>query len=152
MKMTFALVATAILAIGASIAQGEPDVTASDTAAKQEQPIAITKNIRLDFKMIPLEEDDNGVFILTAGPEYRTSTRWDGEGTEIRFEVSGKITIREDGKLVVQYAAHLRFHTAEGKAEFRTASTVLLEAGKELAVAQMGEKTLMICATPINPQ
>lgn len=152
MKRALMLASMLTLTVSVSAAYGEAGATASDTQAKQDQASTVTKNIRLDFKMMPLEDDDNGVFIITAGPGYRTSTHWDGEGNDIRFEVSGTITIRDDGKLVVKYDAHLLFHTGEGRAEFRTSSTVLLEAGKELTVAQMGEKTLMICATPIRSQ
>lgn len=123
-------------------------VVAAATSAEVEDQKEATKvlgrNIRLDFKAVPLEEGDNGIYIITASPEYETSIRLEGDDGKIDFEVSGEVKPLDDGSIFVLYEAHTILKDKEGEAEFSVSSGVILKPGQELGVSRMGDKTLMI--------
>jgi len=120
----------------------------SSTKKKVEQLTFLKKNVRLDFKRVPLEEEDQGTFIITASPAFNTLTRFRGDFGEAEFEVSGKLKLLDDGRILLAYEAYTSFdgHEEEG-AEFHVASTVILQSNKELQVARMGDKILVIRAS-----
>jgi hypothetical protein len=148
--MNKAWIAISGLILGVSVvltAHSEPVAKSTEEALQ-----AGNKNIRLDFKMVPLDDDDEGVFIITAGPAYETSTYWKGDNHEVLFDVSGRILLKDDGNYILYYVAHVKFDGKEGKAKFSASSSIVLVPGKEASAAQLGEKTLVVLATPLKMQ
>jgi hypothetical protein len=112
-----------------------------------EEREVFDRNIRLDFRSVPQDEGDPGIFILTATPEFVTHVRAEGDGGEIVFEVFGEIELMDDGKFFVQFECHTFMHHKEGEAEFNVETGVILTPGKEVGVSRLGDKTLMIKAS-----
>ena len=102
------------------------------------------RNIRLDFKLTPLEAGDQGSFIVTAIPEFELEVSYKGQGTKVTFTVGGEVAILDDGKILVSYSGNVFYQGGEGEAEMYSSSGVILEPGKKLKVAKLGEKTLVI--------
>jgi len=114
----------------------------------EERDIEILeRTVRLDFKAVPLEDGDEGVYIVTASSQYATAIRLGGDDGALEFEVSGEVRLLDDGRIFVRYEAHTFFEGEDGEAEFHVASGVVLKSGQELAVSRLGDKTLMIGAT-----
>ena len=105
------------------------------------------RNIRLDFRLVPEEEDDKPTFVVTAIPRYRTMGRYanaDGEGM---LEISGEVDIREDNQILVVLEAEMEFRSGEKETGWHVSTGVLLKPGEEFEVARMGEKTLVVRAS-----
>ncbi len=147
MKSLLLCVGILVLAIGGAAA--EPGASA-EVEGQEEEIEILARNIRLDFKMVPLEADDKGVFLVTASSWYQTSVRFEREGTEIEFGVSGHVRIVEDDRLFITYEGHVEFSGQEEKAEFHVDSSALLQPGEECQVASMGDKTLVIRASYVD--
>jgi hypothetical protein len=107
----------------------------------------LERNVRLEFKTVPLEKGDQGVFIITASPEYEIGIRLEGDDGEFSFEASGEIELLDDGRIFVFYEAHTAMRGDDGELEFKTRAGVILKPGKQLGVSKIGNKTLMITAT-----
>ena len=107
----------------------------------------LERNVRLDFKAVPLEGDDRGVFVVTAARWYVTATRYEGNGFQIAFKVSGHIQIMDDGRMFLTCEGHMEFVGADEQAEFNVESSALLAPGEDFELASMGEKTLVVRAS-----
>lgn len=147
MKIWSLCVAVMVLAVGV---EGADPETPTQVEGREEKAQVLERNIRLDFKMVPLEEDDRGVFLVTASSWYQTSTRFEGEGLQIEFEVSGHVRVVDGGRFFVTYEGHVEFSGEEQEAVFHVDSSALLRPGQELEVASMGEKTLVVCASYVE--
>jgi hypothetical protein len=129
------------LVIGVATAGQE---TTEAAEAREEDLEILERNIRLEFKMVPLEEDDKGVFLVTASSWYHTSTRFEAEGVHVEFKVSGHVRVVEEDRWFITYKAHVEFSGENEEAEFHVDSSALLTPGQESEVARMGDKTLVI--------
>lgn len=107
-------------------------------------------NIRLDFNTIPQTESAEGLFIVTATPEFESNTVLDGEKSDLNFAVHGRIDELEDERIFVQFGIHLFVGSEEGQAEFDVNSGVLLKPGQEMEVAQLGDRVLVIKYTSLK--
>jgi hypothetical protein len=105
------------------------------------------KNVRLDFKAVPLEEGDKGVYVITATPNYNTGVNIRGEDGSLAFSVSGSVQLLDKDIILVRYAARTVVSDENGEAEYEVASGVMLEPGQEIAVSGMGGKTFVIRAS-----
>lgn len=110
------------------------------------------RNVRLDFKIVPLEGNDRGMFVITAVPEYETRVSFKREGQEVEVEIEGEIGLRDDGKILVFYNAHMAWEGNDSQANFHASSGVLLKPGRELEVSRFGEKTLVIRASYVDEE
>ncbi len=108
------------------------------------------KNVRLDFRMVPDEPDDEPLFLITAVSKFRAHASFENDEGEFSFRVGGQIDVTEEGLLLVVYEAEMSMHGMAGGGETHAGSGVLLKPGKELGVARIGDKTLMIKATYIE--
>lgn len=143
----FICVGVFILGAGLAIAEQELGAEVDD---QQEHVESFGKNIRLDFMMVPLENDDKGVYIVTASPYYETSVQFEGDEGRVAFGVSGEVAIRDDGRIFVVYEATMQFKGHEGEGEFNASSSVILKLGQKVGVARMGDKTLTIRASYVD--
>lgn len=110
------------------------------------------KNLRLDVRLLPLEEGDEGIFLTTAASWYHTSVRYEGKEGAIEFQIGGHIELLEDGRVFLAYESHVLMAGEGEEAEFNVESSVLLTLGKPSEVARLGEKTLVITVTQVAPQ
>jgi len=108
------------------------------------------RNVLLEFKAIPLEEGDTGIFIISASSEFENHIRLEGDDGEILFGVSGRIQLLDEDHIFVYYEAHTELTGDDGEAEFHTESGVLLQSGRPLLAAKLGDKTLVITATFVD--
>lgn len=147
MKRLWLCLGIIICAIAVAVVAAD---TSEEIEGQKEATKVLGKNIRLDFKAVPLEEGDKGIYIITASPEYETGIRLKGDNGKIVFEVSGKVNLLDDGSIFVRYDAHTILKDKKGEAEFSVSSGVILKPGQELGVSRMGDKTLMIRASFVD--
>lgn len=114
---------------------------------EKEKPEPLARNVRIDFKTIPLADDDKGVFIITGSNQYETRTEFKGDGTRVRFGSFGTLRIQDTGRLFLTYHTHLQLEGPEGKASFYVEGGILLIPGKETELARMGDKILVVTAS-----
>lgn len=146
MKRLWLCVSVLVCAIAVAPAAEKPEKA---TQRKQSSRI-LARNVRLDFKAVPLEEGDSGVYIITAAREYSTAVRLQGEEGELEFEVSGEVELLDDGRIFVRLQARALLNGDGEEAEFNVFSGVILKPGQELGVSRMGDKTLMIRASYVD--
>lgn len=108
------------------------------------------RNVRLDFRMVPQGPDDDPFFIVTAVSQFKARASFETDEGSFSFHVEGQVDVTEEGLLLVVYEAELSMNGIEGGGETQAASGVLLKPGRELGVAQIGERTLMIKATYLS--
>ena len=136
-----------ILVCGMTVAAADNPAEAQE---QEEELEVLGRNIRLDFKAVPLEPGDNGIYIITASPEYETSIRLEGVDGKIFFEVSGEVRLLDDGRIFVRYEANTIINSNDQETEFGFRSSVILKPGQELGVSRMGDKTFMIRASYVD--
>ena len=134
-----------ILLLGSGLAMAEPehDEDHEDRAQELEQ---LERNVRLEFKLVPLDEGDQGVVVVVASPDFRTLTRYHNDEYEVLFVASGRLDLVDDEHIFLAYEAHVEFEGDGEEAEFVVTSSILLTPGKSTPAARMGDKTLMITA------
>ncbi len=156
MKRILVMVVGLLMVVSLVIAQEEPGEDFKDEDAEVEEEFeeeddeeieVFDRNVRLDFKIVPLEGNDRGMFVVTAVPEYETGVSFRGKGHEVKAEIEGEIALRDDGRIFVFYDAHMAWEGNGGQANFHASSGVLLRPGRELEVSRFGEKTLVIKAS-----
>jgi len=138
-----------ILLCGITVAAAEADNPAEVEEQEEELEI-LERNIRLDFKAVPLDPGDKGIYIVTASPDYETSVRHEGNDARIFFEVSGEVKLLDDGRIFVSYEANTIINSNDQETEFGFRSSVILKPGQELGVSRMGDKTFMIRASYVD--
>ncbi len=155
------MVAGILMVVSLVIAQEEPGEDFRDEDAEVEEEFeeddegeieAFDRNVRLDFKIIPLEGNDRGMFVITAVPEYETSVFFKGEGHAVEVEIEGEIGLRDDGRIFVFYDANMAWEGNNAQANFHASSGVLLRPGRELEVSRFGEKTLVMKASYVDEE
>ncbi len=144
MKKVFIAIAVVMLTIGVARASEQPVETAQ---GKDNDVEVLDRNIRLDFRLVPEEENDKPAFIVTAVSTYETSARFKNEDKRVMLSVSGGVEKWEGNKILVLLNVELAFSGDEQEAEFYVSSGVLLEPGEECEVARMGERTLVVRAS-----
>jgi|ETNmetMinimDraft_26_1059896.scaffolds.fasta_scaffold36129_3 hypothetical protein len=112
--------------------------------AEREEPL--DRNVRLEFKVVPLENEDREVFLVAASPGFHHRTEYEGEGVRVEFEVSGRIEIRENGHIFLIFESALAYEGANESAVFHVESSIVMEPGDTVEVASMGDKNLVIYA------
>ncbi len=113
----------------------------------EEELEMLDRNVRLEFQLLPPDEDDHEAFIVTASPWYATHTEFRGEGMELEFHANGIVQIIDDNEFFVTYEVGVLYQGEEGDAKFHVDSSVRLVEGQAFEVATMGDKTLVIRAT-----
>lgn len=121
-----------------------------DGSRKQEE--IFDRNIRLDFNMSPAEENAKPLFVIAASPGFETEINIEGEGGERGFRVEGTIEPLDEGKIYIRFEVEAHLGQDGGDhgdtaAEFFAGTGVVLTLGKEMSVATLGDKTLLIKAT-----
>jgi hypothetical protein len=123
------------------------DFEDEDFEEHEEKIQILDRNIRLEFKLLPLEEHDRGVYVITASPWYATRVEFSGEEMEVAFAATGRIETIADDEFFLSYEVSVRFAGDEEEAEFHVESSARLKVGQAVDAASMGEKTLVIRAT-----
>ena len=72
------------------------------------------KNVRLDFRMVPDEPDDEPLFLITAVSKFRAHASFENDEGEFSFRVGGQIDVTEEGLLLVVYEAEMSMHGMAG--------------------------------------
>ncbi len=156
MRRILVVVVGLLMVVSLVIAQEEPGEDFEEEEEFEDEdegePEVFDRNVRLDFKIIPLEGNDRGMFVITAVPEYETSVFFKGEGHAVEVEIEGEIELCDDGRILVFYDAHLAWEGNDGQANFHASSGVLLKPGRELEVSRFGEKTLVIKASYVDEE
>jgi hypothetical protein len=106
--------------------------------------------VRVDVKLIPIEDDDQKMYVTTASHQYSTWIEYESEFIEISFGISGKVLILDDGNIFVTYNASTTFSEEDSNGEFGSEGSAVLTPGKETEVAHVGEKTLVIKASYVQ--
>lgn len=145
MRKLCATLTTTLLAIMMMLTASSAGEEKAD--AKSSAPEILEKNVRLDIWLIPLEDGDEGTFVITATPDFATWVEFSSEAISISFKISGAITIMGDGRFLVEYETTTTFDSPQGDGGFGTQSSALLEADQELSVSHIGEKTLVLRAS-----
>ena len=138
--LTTTLLAIMLMQPAASAGEKKP-------AAKPAGPEMFQKNVRLDIWLIPLEDGDEGTFVITATPDFAAWVEFSNEAISITFKISGQIKITDDGRFFVEYKIATTFESPQGDGGFGTQSSAILEADQELSVSHIGEKTLVLRAS-----
>ena len=147
MNRLFVWAVILVVGTGWAMADDATPVRAEDKKAATE---FLGKNVRIEFKRMPRDENDQGVFIITASPAFATVTSMNGANGDVEFQVSGRVELRDGGGILVTYEASMAFNGNGQGAKFRAASSVLLQPGQELGVSRMGDKTLVIRASYVD--
>lgn len=118
--------------------------------APQPPPAAAVKvqpSIRVTFKLMPMDANEKDVFVVSNG-EFSTSREWKGDGSSFALEITGALELQPDGRLVMTFKAALHGEGPDGTGDFRVSTHLLLAPGKELEVARLGDKTLVVNFSP----
>ena len=97
--------------------------------------------------MLPLEDNDRGVYVITASPSYATHVEFSEEDMRLALHVNGHIEVIDDNAFFVAYKVSVEYEGEEEEAEFHVKSSARLIAGQAFEAASMGEKTLVIRAS-----
>jgi hypothetical protein len=135
---------TGVLVLLAACLCCEAQVKTDSSARPSAPPAQLARNVRIDFKLLPEEDDAHPLFVVTAVPAYVTRIAFSNNDTEFEVDVSGEVTIRDDGKVHVSFNATLRFDGNDGEARMEALGAVVVGPGEELAAASMGERTLYV--------
>ena len=146
MKRFWLCLGIALCVMGGGIARAENH----EEVPEHKELQVLERNIKIEFKAVPLEKGDKGTYIVTAFPEFETGIRLEGPDGKIHFVVSGEVNLLEDGKIFVRFEAHTILREKKGEAEFNVRSGVILNPGEELGVSRMGDKTFMIRASYVD--
>ena len=138
----------ALIAHGA-IAQDAPPPAAPAKPPVPEAPL-LGRNVKLDFRLLPLGDNDHGTYVVIASPAFGTSVRYKRPESTIELQTSGNARIMDDGRVFLTYQMHLVFEGDAAEATYGVSSSVLLKPGQEQEVANVGEKTLVIRATLLD--
>ena len=167
LSISLLLVLAVVIPDGLSSAGAENELEAeaardaeeeAEREAKEEDELDIEdveqfdRNIKIDFKMAPAEDHNQGTFVVTATPAFATSTFYKGAEGSIDFEVSGQVLPRDDGRLFLRYEATATAQGGHGEAEFYVYAGVLLKPGKELKTSRMGDRTLIVSASYLEEE
>ncbi len=116
------------------------------TAVKQplRMPETFENNLRIEFLLDHADDEDHSIRIVTAIPQYESELMFEGEEGAYEFGVSGRVTVRDDGRILLIYRATVAYKGEEESAEFYAASGVLLDEGDPLRVTNMGDRELVI--------
>jgi hypothetical protein len=147
MRAAWLCVGVLVCAVVVATAQAHDSVKVEE---RTKTPASLGRNVRLDFKAVPLEEGDEGLYIITASSEFGTSVELEGEEGQLAFEVSGEIALLDDGRLFIRYEARVLIEGEEGEGAFSVRSSVILKPGQDLGVSRIGDKTLMIRASYVD--
>ena len=112
----------------------------------EEELEVLHRNVRLEFKVLPLEEGDRGAYVVTATPWYTTHAKFIGEKIHLDFHAGGHVRIMDDNEFFVTFEVEVGYEVPGTTAEFHVDSSARLVAGQALEVASMGDKTLVISA------
>lgn len=138
----------ALIAHGA-VAQDAPPQQPPAPPPAPQAPF-LQRNVKLDFKLLPLGENDHGTYVVTASPAFATNVRYKRPESTIELQTSGNIQLLDDGRVFVTYQMHLVFEGDAAEATYGVSSSVVLKSGQEQEVANIGEKTLVIRATLLD--
>jgi len=108
---------------------------------------ALDRNIRLEFKIVPLEPENRGLWIVVASSVYRASAHFTQENSEIEFSVNGQIMPQDNGKILLGYECSMSLKGQGSGAQIKLGSSALLVPGVELPVGSVGDKTLVVKAS-----
>jgi hypothetical protein len=136
-----------MLLAGSALGQEDKSIRLPIPRPKIER---LERNVRLDFAVVPLEEGDQGVFLVTASSRYETGVQFKGKDGRVVFEATGTVKILEDDQVFVTVRAHLFFRGGEGEGNFQIDSSAILKPGKSMEIARMGEKTLVVKASYVD--
>ena len=110
------------------------------------------QNVRLQFSMVPAEEDNAGLFVVTGGAWFEMTSFFQGVDGSMEYGVSGRAHWLEDGRLFVRFEARLSMQGEKEEGNFHCESGVVLVPGRELAVSRFGDKTLVVRADLIDAE
>ncbi len=147
-KLLLCVGLAALIAHGAA-AQDAPPPPPPAKPPVPEAPF-LPRNVKLDFKLLPLGENDHGTYVVTASPAFGTSVRYKRPESTIELQTSGNVQILDDGRVFMTYQMHLVYEGDGAEAAYGVSSSVALKPGQEQEVANIGEKTLVIRATLID--
>lgn len=119
---------------------------AHDEEEGEEHLEILDQNVRLVFRVEPLDDDDREVFLVTATPHFAHETEYSGQNMEIEFAVAGHLRILEENQILLVFEAHLLYEGNDDRALFHVESSVVIEAGATIEVASMGDRTLVVQA------
>lgn len=161
MKKRLLCVGIMLLAAGVALAdeeeREEPEHHAhyeheEEYAEHEREPDILDRNVRLEFMLVPKEDDDTSMFIITASSWFETSTRYENDDIHFDWSVAGHIRIIDDEELFVTVEGHMAYTGNGEEAEFRIESSARVVAGRNFKLASMGDKTLLVRATFVPPQ
>ena len=110
----------------------------------------LENNVRLEFELTPLEDDDRPLFVITASSNYGTHTQFSGPDGSFIIKIRGKIKPMESGKIFILIGAEMDWEGDAEEAEFALQASVLAKPGEKMTVGRMGEKTLMVKASYVK--
>jgi len=140
------------LAVTAASLADDGVVGVAEELQSAEAVEVLGKNVRLDFRSAAADEDDKGLHIVTASPDYEAAVHMEGKEGEIDMKISGEVRLPADDKIFVSYNARTIIEGEEGIARFKVTGSVILKPGQELGVARMGDKTFMIKASFVEAE
>lgn len=119
----------------------------------------LAKPVRLHFKLIPEEEEDNVFSVLCAGGKY--VIRSEGKGEEpgnahkYQFAIDGQALPTDDpGQIRLTFKVKVSFEY-RGKEEknahsIRAEGSTVIASGKTVTLAELGERRLIVEVTPAD--
>lgn len=144
MKKAFVVMAAVLLILAVGRSEEEMGETVE---GREDEFEVLDRNVRLDFKLVPEEEDDDPFFIVTAISGFQTRARFEGGEQRGERYVGGRVDFVEEDRLLVILEVEMGIAGEEGEAEFNVTCGVLLTPGEEREVASIGEKTLVVRAS-----
>ena len=140
-----------VFAVGTGLADEEACEEEWHEERDEERREVFDCNIRIDFKVVPQKEDDEGVYLITATPWYLTFVEYEGDETEINFGVEGRVEPMGENRFFISCEVYLEYAGEEERAEFNVETSALVIAGRETELASLGEKRLVVCVEYAEP-
>ena len=108
-------------------------------------PGALARNVKLTFA--PLEEDDKGIYIVTASPEFESGVTFNGADGSFVLEVSGSVALLDDDRIYVRFHFMMRGRGESEENGSSVSTGIILKDGQQLDVTRMDGKSLMVGAS-----
>ncbi len=119
---------------------------------EHEEGELLERNVRIDFQLLPLEDEDDEVFVVTSVSWFSSHVEFSNEDVRIEFHASGHIEVLDDDEFLIAYEVGVGYATDSEEAEMHAEAAARLTPGQPLKAASMGDKTLVISVSYADDQ
>ncbi|MHC4871951.1 MAG: hypothetical protein ACYTFY_08905 [Planctomycetota bacterium] len=105
------------------------------------------RTIRLQFKLVPEEDEESNHWVLVSTKDYSYSLDYSNAEFDFGIKTKGRIAILEDNRILIAFKTVMDYKKDAEGSSMKAEGSVVVEIGKSKSVAQLGDKTLVITVT-----